>query len=443
MAAEDIVILGAGPAAAATAIGLARLGEPVTLIGSVRRIPAVEGVSARVVEALHGLGLNRALQQLSPPSPRRANWNGIASEANSESLVDRQRFDRALLEDLEHLGIRVLHGHVSGLRSDPAGHHIEFTANRTTHTLKAGFIVEARGRMAPAGSQARVRGAETLSILQHWQGPPGAAHSAIQSLEDGWAWMAALADGRRYLQLTLDAHHARLPAKHTLAAYCTERFRAITAARPFVEHATPVGEPHARTSTAILNTALVGDNWLRVGDAAMAVDPLSGSGIFQALSSALQAPAVIATLRHAPEQAALARQFHHQRIEHLFYRFARIGRDFYAEEARWRSQPFWAGRRQWPDRLPLHTQMETGSAYIAQRPVVQNGRIVEAEVVITPDQPLGVWHMNGIHLAPLLRLALETADCETVETRLQKKAGLDAAQAQAISHWMRAQQWIA
>ena len=61
MAADGIVIIGAGPAGAATAIGLARMGERVVLVGEPRRFAAVEGVSARVIDALRGLDLQQAL----------------------------------------------------------------------------------------------------------------------------------------------------------------------------------------------------------------------------------------------------------------------------------------------------------------------------------------------------------------------------------------------
>ena len=37
MSNEGIVVIGAGPAGAATALGLARLGEPVVLVGEPRR----------------------------------------------------------------------------------------------------------------------------------------------------------------------------------------------------------------------------------------------------------------------------------------------------------------------------------------------------------------------------------------------------------------------
>lgn len=308
-------------------------------------------------------------------------------------------------------------------------------------TLGADFIVEARGRAAPGGGLPRVRGAETVSLLQYWQGPPGQAHSAVQSCEDGWAWMAALADGRRYLQLTLDARSAVLPPKKELAGYCAARFGQIAAAAPFLQDAVPIGEPHARASTPVLNEVLAGEDWIRVGDAAMAVDPLSGNGIFQALSSALQAPAVVATLRHDPARAALARQFHQQRIEHLFYRFARIGRDFYAGEEAWAQAPFWAARRAWPDRTPLHAEVAPAAVSTARRPVVAHGRIAEEEVVVTPDQPLGVWHLDGVPLAPLLKAVQAAPQCPA-EAVLQGLDGLGADAAARIAGWMRAQKWI-
>lgn len=446
MAGEGIVIVGAGPAGAAVAIGLARMGEPVTLVGEPRRFAAVEGVSARVIEALRALDVRQALQAFAPPSPRRANWSGVDTEANTESLVDRQRFDQGLLDDLERMGISVVRGRVMALHSAPGQHEIEVDTERGRRTLGGDFLVEARGRAAPGGGVPRVRGVETVSLLQYWQGPPGAAGSAVQSCEDGWVWMAALGDGRRYLQLTIDVASTTLPPKKALGDYCSARFRAVEAAAPFVRDAVPVGEPHARTSTAVLNEALVADDWIRVGDAAMAVDPLSGNGIFQALSSALQAPAVVATLRHDPSRRALAQRFHLQRVEHLFYRFARIGRDFYAQETRWPQAPFWAARRGWPDAEPLHVAVTPDTVSLARRPVVCDGRIAEADVVVTPDQPLGVWRVDGILVAPVLE-ALHShggvgPDAETAQALLMSRFGLEQARARALLDWMRAQAWL-
>ncbi len=442
MSKPRIVILGAGPAGAAVALGLARLGEAPLVIASPRRFAAVEGVSARVVAGLRSAGFDRALQVLEPDSPRRVLWNGLMSAANTERLIDRQRFDLALLDDLERQGVEVWRGRVVEQSRLGQGYRLAVERDGGRHELDADFVVEARGRAAPAQGLPRLRGAETVSILQYWQGPPGGAQSAVQSRADGWAWMGRLPDGRRYLQLTLDAASADLPPKKALAAFCRARFEAMEIAPAFIDGAQPVGSPYARASTPVLNEIVATDTMLRVGDAAMAVDPLSGNGIFQALSSALQAPAGIATLLHDPARAAIARQFHQQRVEGLFHRFARIGRDFYAQESRWTEQPFWSARRGWPDAQSAHHPVTPDSVRIVRMPVVERDRIVEQEVVVTPEQPLGVWHLDGLSLAPLLRAVREHPGLGEPETPLAVALGGRPELARRVAAWMRANRWI-
>ncbi|MFJ4345161.1 NAD(P)/FAD-dependent oxidoreductase [Pseudomonas sp. NPDC089401] len=389
-----ILVLGAGPAGAATAIGLRRLGYPVSVVSEWRRFAAVEGVSPRVLEGLRHAGLGGALGEAAVPATRQVQWNGQQLQLNQESLLDRQRFDRALRDDLARAGVTLVEGRV---REVAPGYQVRLEDGRR---LAGDFLVEARGRQAPLAAD-RLRGPETVSLLNLWQGEPGAPASAVESLEDGWAWMARLADGRCYWQVTLDAE--RLPGKAALPDYCAARRRdSALVARLFDASAFAPAQVHARSSTAILAGECAGVDWLRVGDAAMAVDPLSGNGIFQSLSSALQAPVVINTLLRRPERAGLARQFHQQRIEQLFLRFARIGRDFYGQEAAWAGMPFWARRRGWPDAQPLHLAADWGAVTVARRPVLRDGFVAEAEVVVTADQPLGVWHLQGVELAPVV-----------------------------------------
>ncbi|MFJ4156779.1 NAD(P)/FAD-dependent oxidoreductase [Pseudomonas sp. NPDC089752] len=389
----QILVLGAGPAGAATAIGLRRLGYPVTVVSDWRRFAAVEGVSQRVLEGLRHAGLGAALGEAAMPATRQVRWNGEHLLMNQEFLLDRQRFDRALRADLERAGVTLIEGRIrevaKQVRLDDG------------QVLQADFMIEARGRQAPLAPD-RLRGPETVSLLNHWQGDPGTPASAVESLDDGWAWMARLGDGRCYWQITLNAEG--VPGKAELPEYCAARRReSALVAELFDARALEPAQVHARSSTAILAGDCVGDDWIRVGDAAMAVDPLSGNGIFQSLSSALLAPVVINTLLRRPERAALARQFHQQRVEQLFMRFARIGRDFYGQEQARAGQPFWARRREWPDAQPLHLAADWRAVRVERRPVLREGWVDEADVVVTADQPLGVWHLQGVELAPVVQ----------------------------------------
>ncbi|UVL21460.1 tryptophan 7-halogenase [Pseudomonas sp. B21-023] len=422
----SILVLGAGPAGATTALGLRRMGYPVTVVSDWRRFAAVEGVSQRVLEGLRHAGLGAALAEATTPATRQVHWNGERLQPNQEWLLDRQRFDQALRDDLNRAGVELVEGRVREVEQGQ-GYRVQLDDGRTLHGV---FLVEARGRQAPL-SEGRLRGPETVSLLNLWQAEPGTPASAVESLDDGWAWMARLADGRCYWQVTLDVTAARLPGKTALPEYCAGRRRgSALVAQLFGEQAFAPAQVHARSSTAILVGNCAGRDWLRVGDAAMAVDPLSGNGIFQSLSSALQAPVVINTLLQRPGQAAVAQRFHQTRIEQLFLRFARIGRDFYAQEAQRGEQPFWARRRCWPDAQPLHAAANWQAVRVERRPVLREGWVEEAEVVVTADQPLGVWHLQGIELAPVVRGVQAGIGLERLVTQTHQPM---------IARWLREQ----
>jgi flavin-dependent dehydrogenase len=424
-----IVILGAGPAGSAVALGLRRLGYAVTLVSEWRRFAALEGVSVRVLEAMRGAGLHQALADATLPSQRQVHWNGQQHAQNVEFLLDRPTFDRGLREDLRAAGVTLIEGRVLGVQSSSGGHQVQIEGREV---LTADFLVEARGRQAPALGKG-LRGPETVSLLNRWQGTPGITASAVESLEDGWAWMARRDDGQCYWQWTVDVASAGLPGKAQLLEYCRQRRRASAVAQAFFAGEVEADlQLHARSSTAILSPQVCADNWIRVGDAAMAVDPLSGNGVFQSLSSALQASAVINTLLRKPERAALAQRFHQQRVEQLFLRFARIGRDFYADEQRWLEQPFWQARRQWPDAEVAHAEADFSALRIERAPVLRDGFVDEAEVVITADQPLGIWHVQGVELAPLVRrLRSEPAE--------KALGGLTVDQGRMVRSWLLGQ----
>ncbi|QIE91204.1 flavin-dependent monooxygenase QhpG [Pseudomonas nitroreducens] len=437
MSAVPIVVLGAGPAGAAVAIGLRRLGYDVCVVSEWRRFSAVEGVSARVLEGLRRAGLSRAFACAGSASSRQVRWNEITSVRNQEFLLDRSRLDAALREDMCTAGVRIVEARALKVDSSEAGHRILLEWDGAQRWLEGDFLVEARGRQAPLGRM-RLRGPETVTLLNQWHEDPGRCASAVESLVDGWSWMARLPDGRCFWQLSLDAKSASLPMRDNMEEYCIQRrLQSELSCELFGSVSSEGVYVHARSSTATLALETGGGNWLRVGDAAMAVDPLSGNGIFQALSSAMQAPAVINTILTCPERSRLALDFHQQRVEHLFLRFARTGRDFYSLEQHWATEGFWAARSSWPDAEPLHAAPRFSSLEVRHAPVLKDNLVEEAEVVVSEDQSLGMWHLNGIELAPRVLQLQSGQDFPAVS------ADLTEAQAAMLLAWLRSQGFLA
>jgi flavin-dependent dehydrogenase len=88
--------------------------------------------------------------------------------------------------------------------------------------------------------------------------------------------------------------------------------------------------------------------WLAVGDAALAVDPVSGSGVIRALRTArAAAETVLAVL--AGDRAAIEDYEADRNKECTTYLIERLS--YYGAESRWPSAPFWQRRAEAAERL--------------------------------------------------------------------------------------------
>lgn len=414
-----ILILGGGPAGAAAAICLARLGHDPLLISAPRRQAAVEGLSDRTMQALETLGFARALDAVGPKVGRRAFWGGDQSRVNTEFVADRKLFDAALLADVEAREVEVLHERAARVtRSEPLWQvHLA-----STNVITADFLVEARGRAAPVPSSERLQGPATVSLARVWRGVDETPATAVAAMRDGWCWYASAGGGRAMLQFLVSAEPGDLPKRHGLAAFYDEMLRASGLPREWVAGGEPMGDVVVRRANPICANHPLGDCSIRIGDAAIAPDPLSGHGVYVALGGAQAAAVTINTLLGKPENAGLARSFYEERCSLDFMRLCRVGRAFYEEERRWPDRPFWRHRGEWPDREPPHPPMDAFAPRIERRPVVEDGFIAEHEVVVTPDHPRGVWVVDGVPLAALRRALLADnaeTDIDSLATQFQ------------------------
>jgi len=390
----DILIAGGGPAGCIAALGLVGLGHSVRLITTPRR-PTVEGLSERVLQALAASGCRRALATVGPAVRREASWNGVTNAANREWVVARTPFDAALLEDALAAGVEIAAERVTKLARSDHGWRIE--TGRGERFLGR-HLVEARGRRAPGR---RRHGPATTALGRMFQGVPTEARTAVAGFPHGWTWYASTGNGRGALQIIVSSAHPIL-GRRELPGFFEGRLDEVAEARTWLGAGRAVGEISARHAETSRAAAPLEDGLIRVGDAALAMDPLSGHGVFEAISSAKAAVPVINTFVRQPDDAALAHAFYEERIQIAFERFARIGRDFYALEHRFADEDFWRMRRLWPDDQPAHAPVSTGPPVIATKPVIEDGFIAARPVLVTADQPRGVWQVAGLPIVGLL-----------------------------------------
>ena len=423
----DILVAGGGPAGCSVALELARLGHRILLITRLRQ-PAIEGLSERVLRALETAGCRRALAAIGPPVRREANWHGATTAANQEWVVARARFDAALLEDVAAAGVEIVAARIARSALEAGRWQTETGDGRR---WCGRFLVEARGRPAPGR---RLRGPASTALARRFDGVPAHPRTAVAGFRRGWAWYASTGDGAGAVQIVL-ASAEPLPKRPALPALFDAALDQVGPARGWLGRGHAVGEVVARHAEASRAVLPVEEALLRVGDAALAIDPLSGHGVFEALASARAAAPVINTILRRPQDAAVARRFYEERVRLAFARFARIGRDFYRLEQRWPGAPFWQVRRGWPDDLPAHAPAAASPPQIQTRPVVEDGFVAARAVIVTADQPRGVWQVDGVPLVALLRAvqAGEVLSLEAASRRFARAPG----QVETALAWLR------
>jgi hypothetical protein len=117
---------------------------------------------------------------------------------------------------------------------------------------------------------------------------------------------------------------------------------------------------------------------IKVGDAALSIDPLSSQGVQTAIGTALHAAVVLNTLMDRPDDADLAMDFYRSRIRASADFHAAAASDFYRRQASFDGAPFWQKRA--PEQAPPPTPgLPAPTSHVALAPDVQFAPVAVAE----------------------------------------------------------------
>ena len=434
----DIIVLGGGPAGAFAAGLLRREGLSVAIVDSDQTPSRIEGLSRRVVSVFKGSGIAIGQDVLGGLAERRSFWTGTTSAENSEYLVDRKAFDTQLRAHAVSAGAVLFRDIVDGVENDQDG---VVVTTRDGVVLRAPFAIDARGRRAPRDHNP-LRGPRTISAST-WDaagGHHGHPRTTIIPAANGWIWTAEPGDGRRWLQVCFDAGLLKGSGSDAVAA----AVRCVLAGDTVAENVdcrVDEGAPLlVRACETIFANPRLTPPVIRIGDAAAGLDPLSGHGMFWAVSSALMAvPIVKALMAGGDTEMALARRFYEQRIAETFIRQSRVGRDFYRLETRWRDAPFWRDRCRWPDDEPIHTELT--EIAVQRSIVVADGQLREADVLVTPQHPSGVAWVAGVPIVPVYEqfCRMSPSERNAAPTSSEFMPGATPQQADAVMAWLHRQ----
>ncbi len=376
----DAVVAGGGPAGSAAAIALARAGRRVLLADRPRAAGArtqarAQTQALKIGETLPGaattilreLGLLAAFERAGVAIASTGTctaWGGgpaLSADAILDPLgpgwhLDRVGFDTWLREQARVAGSEVCRACV---RAQPVDGGSDPACADDTPRWRVALgdpagrevacrrLVDATGRGASIARQrgaARERSDRLVAVYARVRTAADDvdARTRVASHPGGWCYSAPVGAGRRVVALLTDADLLD-PALRTASGFAAALATAgahVVAGAAITPDAVETGV-HATAAHSARLSPPCGEDWLAIGDAAIAFDPLSSQGILNALvSGRLGAGAVDASLSGASE--ALVE--YGDRLADVWASYASRLREAYALEARWPQAPFWARR---------------------------------------------------------------------------------------------------
>lgn len=348
----DVAVVGAGPAGSVFATRMARLGHAVTLIEAAAfpRPRLGESLTPGVMPMLASIGVAPAIAAAAFPRVRAVatNWEGEETERvdprEEGVLVDRGAFDAILLAHAKGAGVRVLQpASLKRAREAHDGWRLHVEQDGSAVELHAGFLCDASGRASRLGARRASTGPSTLAIHGYWRGPSLPRRPRIEARPRGWCWGVPIPDGTYNALAFVDAARVREPRSASLDVFLRELLEGSALARD-LEGATLVGAARATDATPYVDEGCVGPTRIRVGDAALAIDPLSSSGVQKAIQTALSGAIVANTLLRRPAARDAAIRFHRDSVRDASDRHRGWTTGHYAAAGERFDDTFWRAR---------------------------------------------------------------------------------------------------
>jgi flavin-dependent dehydrogenase len=355
----DVAIVGGGPAGSAAACHLARHGCRVALIERTQftQLRVGESLPPSIRPLLADLGVwdtFTALQPL-PSYGTRSLWGTPTPQEHSHLgspyghgwHVDRLVFDRMLADAAVSAGAALYcNTTTAGCETSRSGQWRLQLVGRTAGPLHARLLLDATGR---AAHLSRRLGAQRLlfdrlvGIAVLFDGIDSSQQRFIllETSPEGWWYSAPVPDNRLMVMLMTDSDLCGRAKLSTPERWC-ERLGKAPATRARASGTTRWGPRVFAAMSQRLHHSPCHAPWLALGDAALAVDPLTGSGVIRALRSARSAAeAVMAWLDNSADDPLAAYEAACDR-ECTTYLHERAL--YYGLEQRWHAAAFWQRR---------------------------------------------------------------------------------------------------
>ncbi|MBL4692773.1 MAG: tryptophan 7-halogenase [Magnetovibrio sp.] len=269
--------------------------------------------------------------------------------------LDRARFDEQMLTAAKRSACVTVHQgwRLTSATKQSVGMELGFSVSgRANKTIKADFVVDATGKAANFARRldvARNTFDEVIFLCCMFDMPEGASmlsHSFVEAVPEGWWYAACLPNNKVVMTFCTDVEGMK--------ANCwdePDQWLGLLRQTKWLHKKIPNALLHTppsshqitiQVASSTILSAVCGNGWLAVGDAASSYDPITSAGITKAMMQGeLAGQAISAALFEGKPEAL---QGYQTRVFDDFNQYVSLRNQLYSSETRFTKSRFWLKR---------------------------------------------------------------------------------------------------
>jgi flavin-dependent dehydrogenase len=357
-----IAIIGGGPAGSACALALLQKGMRDILIiesSAYDQFRIGESIPPESRRLFRSLGIYESFvaEAHEPCYGSCSYWGGDKRGYNDSLLnlhghgwhLDRRRFNQFLARQAQAAGAELAPGTtLLDSESHQAGFRLHLENSGSQSSVDADFVIDAsgiRGLFARQRGSKKIHGDPLVCLAARFaiddQTRTVSKTTHLEAVEHGWWYAARLPDDTLLVTFYTDAETLKARGLQKPESWHAQLRQAVNTVR-LTQGAQCMDDAiRSFPAPSYRLDQVCGKNWLAVGDAASAYDPITSQGIMKSLAHGRLAADAIQR-RELGDQLSLDRFAGIVMAEYRHYLGVR--RHFYGIEQRWPTSAFWRNR---------------------------------------------------------------------------------------------------
>lgn len=272
--------------------------------------------------------------------------------------LNREVFDQQLLAKACSAGVVHQQGwQLTNVKTPQSRQQLEFTVLKEngksdTTIVDADFVIDATGKSCAFSKHLNVCRNDLdkviflCAVIELPSNCMLVNNTLVEAVAEGWWYAARIPNNKIIITLCTDQQgikdHKWRESKNWLALFSQTKFLKAELNKYNIHLTLDDIKLVTQSASSSLLSAVCGENWLAVGDAASSYDPISSAGITKALQQGEQAGKALAKLVTAGNNDLL--QAYQQQVLDDFMQYIEVRNELYASEQRFSECSFWQRR---------------------------------------------------------------------------------------------------